>query len=350
MTESAGNAHTTVSTPELKSQLERLFTAYYGEPTTIIDLNRQPSKYRSSFALEALSLRLSSERQLEIMFKDLSWSGLTADACRAKRHASYDPLRELAVYDEVLRRHPTLGASCFGTVADSAQDRYWLFIEQFRGVELYQIGDFDVWKHVARWLAVMHASLRRTVEGNAALQARLITHEAAQQELWFRRACQSVASTHGAVASRGLKELFKLLPRLNRALSTGRPTLIHGEFYPSNIMVANTDTSWRVCAVDWEMAGLGVGLLDLAALVAGRWTAAQQQELACSYYQVISTHGEEWREVDFFETLDCCRLYIALRWLGWSDEWTAPSDHAHDWLEGAMSAGQRLMESAIRYK
>ena len=343
-----GTSNESASTLELRAELEQMLTAYYGEPVKIASLTRKPWEYRSSFALESLRVHLGARGELAVMFKDLSWSALTPEARRAKQCASYDPLREIMVYEQVLRSRPGYSAVCYGAVARPEKDRYWLFIEQLNGLELYQIGDFDAWKHVARWLAEMHTNLRAAVESHVQLRSHLIVHDAAAQELWFERACRSVARTHGAIACRRLNELSNLLPRLNRALSSRRPTLIHGEFYPSNILVAFSDTSCRIGAVDWEMAGLGVGLLDLAALVVGRWTAAQQQELAWSYYQVVITLGEEWREDDFFDTLDCCRLYIALRWLGWSDEWTAPSDHAHDWLEEAISAGRRLIESPIR--
>jgi hypothetical protein len=99
------------------------------------------------------------------------------------------------------------------------------------------------------------------------------------------------------------------------------------------------------------MAGVGVGLLDLAALIAGGWGEEQQHALAWSYLEAAHALGDKWPVDEFFETLDCCRWYIALQWLGWSEEWTAPPDHAHDWLNEALAAGKRLTQSdrAPRY-
>ena len=35
---------------------------------------------------------------------------------------------------------------------------------------------------------------------------------------------------------------------------------------------------------------------------------------------------------DFATDLDCCRLHLAVRMLGWSDDWQPPPDHARNWL------------------
>ena len=30
-------------------------------------------------------------------------------------------------------------------------------------------------------------------------------------------------------------------------------------------------------------------------------------------------------------------LLVALQWLGWSDDWTPPPEHRHDWLSEALA-------------
>lgn len=345
----ADNLPSPVATAELRQSLERVLTNYYSEPVKILDLQRQAWEYRSSFALESLKLDLGPRGELALMFKDLSWHALTHEARQAKRRAMYDPLREISVYEDVLRSRPGYGATCYGSVIEPQQDRYWLFIEQVDGQELYQIGDFAVWLHVVRWLAQMHAALRPAIEPNMELHERLIRHGAEQQELWFRRACAAVARRGDRERTHELGELSELLPKMAEALCTRPTRLIHGEFYPSNILIGPSASPWRVCPVDWEMAGFGIELLDLAALVVGRWTKEQEDALAWTYYETTRDAGEgcrqeDWREEEFFETLDYCRLYIALQWLGWSDDWTPPADHAHDWLQEAQYAAARLAD------
>ena len=56
-------------------------------------------------------------------------------------------------------------------------------------------------------------------------------------------------------------------------------TVIHGEFYPCNILIRGTGPRARVCPVDWELAAVGPGLIDLAALMTG-WDDRAQRALA----------------------------------------------------------------------
>src|SRR5262249_56494052 len=60
-------------------------------------------------------------------------------------------------------------------------------------------------------------------------------------------------------------------------------TVIHGEFYASNVLVQQTMAGLRVCPVDWEMAAVGPGLVGLAALTAGKWAGPTQARLAATY-------------------------------------------------------------------
>ena len=334
-----------VNTLDLRAALQRTMTAYYGQPVNVTDLARSPWDYRSSFALERLQVELQPGGALAVMFKDLSWQALTAEARHAKQSSSYDPLREIGVYQQILRSHPGYAPTCYGAVVDPSLDRYWLFIESIAGQELYQIGDFDVWLAVASRLAQMHAAFRSAIVANPRLIARLIKHDVQQQALSYRRASEVAAKSGDTAKTTALGELSRFLPAVAQALSARPPTLIHGEFYPSNILVAPSAGARQIYAIDWEMAGLSIGLLDLAALVAGRWSHDQQQALVSAYYETALQAGEIWQEAEFFKTLECCRLYMALRWLGNSDDWTPPPDHAHDWLNEALAAGKRLAQS-----
>jgi hypothetical protein len=97
------------------------------------------------------------------------------------------------------------------------------------------------------------------------------------------------------------------------------------------------------------MMAIGPALMDLAALTAG-WIEATQRRLARAYLAAAangrSTGVATRRPVrlprDFVTDLDCCRLHLAVRMLGWSDDWEPPRDHAHDWLVEAERISRRL--------
>jgi thiamine kinase-like enzyme len=94
--------------------------------------------------------------------------------------------------------------------------------------------------------------------------------------------------------------------------------------------------------VDWEVAGVGPGLLDLAALMAG-WAPAQQREIARSYLSALRPrYGWPPKEDAFLALLDYFQLARNVQWLGWSSQWTPPPEHARDWLGEAMHLTKRL--------
>ncbi|MBA2546284.1 MAG: phosphotransferase, partial [Solirubrobacterales bacterium] len=100
-------------------------------------------------------------------------------------------------------------------------------------------------------------------------------------------------------------------------------TLVHGELYASNVLVAEG----RVCVVDWELAGVGPGVLDVAALTTG-WPDPERSTLAEAYRSALAHLPDADR---FAAALNCASLHLAIQWLGWSSEWMPPPEHARDW-------------------
>jgi hypothetical protein len=60
-------------------------------------------------------------------------------------------------------------------------------------------------------------------------------------------------------------------------------TVIHGEFYASNVLIDDGIDGIRVCPVDWERAAIGPALIDLAALTGGNWTEEQKRDMVEEY-------------------------------------------------------------------
>jgi aminoglycoside phosphotransferase (APT) family kinase protein len=122
-----------------------------------------------------------------------------------------------------------------------------------------------------------------------------------------------------------------------------RPAFIHGEFYPSNVLVIprGDGAALNVRPLDWEMAAIGPPVVDLACLVAGRWSREQRADIADAYYREVAHEGRDvpTRE-QYLRTLHACLLHLAVQNLGWSKEWVAPTDHAHDWLGDALKLSE----------
>ena len=132
-----------------------------------------------------------------------------------------------------------------------------------------------------------------------------------------------------------------MMPRL-----AGMPgALVHGEFYASNVVVDRA--AGRVCPVDWEMAGIGPALLDVAALVSGDWSEHDRRTIASAYLNATQVEPRPSTE-RFLDDVDLCRLHHCIQWLGWSPGWVPPSDHAADWLTTAADLIDRLPDARLR--
>ena len=308
---------------------------------TVVD--RHPTPYRSSFALEELTVRLDTGVCLSLMFKDLSPRALLDGARDAKPDFLCDPRREIAVYRDLLAPHRLPAPRYYGSWVDEDRGRYWLFIERVAGVPLAEVGELAVWQAAARELASLHRRFAGTAAG-AATAAPLIRYDAAYYAQWPERAVAFLRDAQPAPSDAILRALQRLREAYGRVVAelTALPaTLLHGECYAANVLVQETPEGRRMAFVDWEMAALGPGLVDLAALTAGRWTEPERATLAAAYAEALGDGAvappDRWARA-----FECCRLHLALQQLGWSRTWSAPPHHAHDWLSEALRLAERV--------
>jgi aminoglycoside phosphotransferase (APT) family kinase protein len=306
-----------MSTAELSSAFETTLA----RPVRI--LRRTPSDYSSSFSIEELDVTFADGERMTMIFKNLSPDAILGGAREAKPDFLYAPEREIQVYRSLLSKMDSGAPKVYGAVTDPVLQRYWLFIEKVAGRPLREVGEFDLWLEAARWLARFHASADAAAARAAAPQ--LLEHDAEYYRLWLRRAHEVAGPSLDRIADRydRVIEVLLALPR----------SLIHGEFYASNILVQERAGEIRVCPVDWEMAATGPGFCDVAALASGKWSRDDQLCLVDAYHSALPEH---LRPRDFLLAFDCCQLHIALQWLGWSQSWEPPYAHAHDWLAEAL--------------
>jgi hypothetical protein len=236
---------------------------------------RHPYAYATSWPLDDVMLVRPDGSELRVLYKRYDQAPV------AKPQFICDPARETEAY--MLLAHRALGTPrCY------ASGRSWLALEKVDGVELWQRGDIAAWEAAARWVARLHREF-----ASRPLAARhLLCHD----ERFYRR-------------------WIAQLPR----------TLIHGELYASNVLVSGA----RIAAVDWEMAAIGPGVIDLAALVTG-WDSDSRRRIVAAYGEVAQAD------------LAAARLQLALQWLGWAKQWDAPAEHRRDWLAEARDAALDL--------
>lgn len=331
---------------ELRSGLERALADAGLELAGGIE--RRPYAYRTSFPLEELRVELAGEGPVTLLFKQLDWEDLEPEARIAKPRFLHDPEREPAVYATLLPQGPSGPPRFFGAVSDP--DRHWLFAERVEGRELFQVGERELWDEAARWLARFHVATAPELERHRA-GARLIDHDAAFYRRWIERAKKFAAARNGDSHAK-IARLRERHDEVIEALLTQPRTVLHGEFYASNVLVAPPNCikfsrmsmenlmqfgeGVRVAPVDWELAAAGPGLTDLAALVSG-WPRSDREALVAAYAAEPGIPPFTPRDLDF------ARLQVAVQWLGWAPpEWEPPEGQRHDWLAEALELAEEL--------
>jgi Phosphotransferase enzyme family len=306
----------------------------------ITGLRRRPYRYATSAPLEEVVVLTGEEEVGPLILKDLSRDRLIGDARDAKPEFLHEPRREVETYRGILAP-AGVGPRCFAAVAETSPPRHWLLLERVRGVELWQVGERAVWEDVARWLGGMHGRFADEVGELRSANPHLLEHTAATFRSWCDRARAAIAESpdeRGRVLATALERYGAVAD----SLAELPRTFVHGELYPSNVLVVRGERPPGVYPVDWEMAAVGPGALDLAALVGG-WSPRERESLALAYLEGLRASGGPTQELDeFVAGLSRCRLHLALQWLGWSSDWLPPEEHAHDWLGEALALSREL--------
>jgi hypothetical protein len=331
----------TIKDDELKQALQSSLRKHFNANCSITGLKREVSKYSSSFVIEELDVALDNGDRRILLFKNLGNPALLEQVQMTKPGFMSNPIREIEVYRRLLATDQMGTAECLGSVCNSQEKQFWLFLEKVNGLELYQLGDFEIWLKVARWLARFQKCFGvPTQELTSGVQ--LLKYDREFYLAWPERV---KAFLHGRSKS---VQKIKFWMNDHYEVVVDRlmelpVTLLHGDFNASNIIVQKTAQSLRICPVDWEVAALGPGLIDLAALISGNWSADQRSALAGAYLGEIQKSGQyPAGKQMFLEDLNYCQLHLAMQWLGWSRNWSPPPEHKQDWLQRAIDLTDQI--------
>ncbi len=144
--------------------------------------------------------------------------------------------------------------------------------------------------------------------------------------------------------------------------------MIHGELYPSNVLVSPDRERLRICPIDWETTSIGPIAIDLAALTTG-WPRPARRALVAAYAMAAgptsdaadgaaaegtsdraaraavaaalagtglgedAEPGATSRLDELLDDVARADVYLAVRWLGWAEGWQPPA-RAHPRLVG----------------
>jgi len=326
---------------ELRPYLDQAFADRGG----IVSCARRPYEYRTSYPLDAIVVETGNFDTLTVLYKDLRWGALPPAVKAAKPKFLYNPRREITVYRDLIGGIWAPGdPDRFVAIEDDDRGYFGFIMPQADGRELYQHGDLTAWQDAARWLAEWHQMWQPEVlRLPAQIAAQLINYNRDFLVQWRTRAWEFRAHRISASTRVQLSEIVRQHERAVDLLVGLPVTLVHGEFYASNVFVEDSvGPPYVVEPVDWELAGIGPGLLDLAALTSGKWTAEERAKIVAAYCDVWARDSGTVIHADFAQQFLAARLHLAVQWLGWSETWQPPAHQQHDWFAEAVNVAAEL--------
>ena len=274
-------------------------------------VEREFNPNRSSFLTEVLTCRDEAGE----VFKLLAKYGDRYAGRNQTWHEGHGQRLGVAYEANAYRRLPKIpGADTarYFATGDRAQGS-WLFIEYLDGS--YSLPLFhdpeEAIRLASTWLAHFHRECEQVVAESGLPWLRV--YDRNYFAGWADRFAQyvDVVEEDYSWASDLASALFPAL----EPLLQGPTTVVHGEFYPNNVLVFDD----RIYPVDWETVALGAGELDLASLI-DNWPA-EICEVALDIY--AETRWGNAEQPGFRDRIELARVYQDLRWLGDRRERTA---------------------------
>ncbi len=283
---------------ELSATLTSLLTrtAALDGPLTVV--HRQ-TVVQGTFPKEIVTCRLHDGRTRRLLCK--YEAGYNHNAHGHRRGVAH----EVAVYQQVLQPLGVSAPRVYGVHTDAGGGGLWLVLEYLessmyvsRAVEPEAIG------LAARWIGQFHTAAQERLQ--ATPMPFLEPYSEGYYLGWAQRTWHYLR--RHLQPSAWLEQLCKRFPESVTALLSASPTVVHGEYYPGNVLWCEG----TIYPVDWESTVLAAGEIDLASLVE-RWPQEIVRECE-RIYQIA-----RWPEgaPDGFERrLWAARLYLQFRWLG----------------------------------
>jgi len=237
---------------------------------------------------------------------------------------------ETEVYRYVLQPLPFSVPKFYGSYNDGATNDTWLILGYVEpSLRLASGPQPETMLRAAEWIARFHAANEARV--SLATLAFMNRYDSEYYLGWTRRTSLFAASLHHrfpwlTALSESFEESFDIL-------LSAAPTVVHGEYYPHNVLLSDG----VIYPLDWESAAVAAGEIDLATL-----TEAWNPEIVrlCE----LEYRRARWPDSspgDFQRRLAAARLYLCFRWLGEQREWTLSEDNRF-YFEQMLSLGKQL--------
>lgn len=276
----------------------------------LVSILREENEYSRSHASEIVGCRFAdgSERRVFLKYMAVLEEGHRDHGMRGG--LAYEAL----VYSRVLR--DTIRPAFFG-IHTAGNGALWLVLECLDDTVPLDLADDDsAILRAAAWLGKFHAAQERRVATEVPPGIRI--YDADFCRGWARRTNEFAGEWHRRAP--WLAGVCADFDRVIEVLLSAPRTVVHGEFYPHNILYR----AGEIFTVDWESAAIGAGEIDLVALTEG-WPLETETDCQREYGNARWPSGAP----DLFDhRIAAARVYMHLRWMGEHPGWTEQEEDA----------------------
>ena len=287
-------------------------------------LDRTPAIYASTYPSEIVTCQRGNQREFKLYCKYMA--GLSYDSYGHRGGVPY----EIEVYRHVLQPLPISVPKFYGSYNDVATGDTWLIIGYVdRSLRLAKGPQPETMLRAARWIGRFHAANQPRISLDTL--SFLNTYDSEYYLGWVCRTSLFAGSLHQCFP--WLRTLSECFEECFEILLSAAPTVIHGEYYPHNVLVSDG----VIYPLDWESAAIAAGEIDLATLTED-WGPDIVQQCALEYRR---TRWPEGSPAEFARRLAAAQLYLCFRWLGDQPNWTLAEGN-RSYFEQMRSVGEEL--------
>jgi aminoglycoside/choline kinase family phosphotransferase len=227
---------------------------------------------------------------------------------------------ETRIYRDILAKVTTRVVPYLGHYEEPGSEAVWLFLEFLGDAPTIHLTTtpFENLIRAARWIGDFHAQTEALLED--AQPGFLNEYDRTYFTGWARRTTEYAGRWHSR--HKWLQQACERFEEVSELLLEPAQCIIHGEYYPKNILISND----VICPVDWESAAIAAGEIDLASLT-DRWPDEIERRCELAYCDA------RWNgcapDQAFRDRLSAARIYLHLRWLGTNVETTTDKERGH---------------------
>jgi hypothetical protein len=305
-----------------RAALDRVVEAQLGRSVRVVSVCSEPSRFATASPAEIVTVGLGDGSRFRLFVKRLDPD---PSGNPDKRRRDREPL----VYRRLLAGRGLPVPAFYSAYPGSGSGRHELFLEYIDDWNLKYHG-LDHWYGAARALARLHAHFASRQEELD--DADFLLHlDSAYFRAWALRAVQAVAGASTQLGGK-LESALRRHDQIAGLLAEQPATLVHNDLAPKNVIADTSTAPARIFFVDWEMAGAGCGLLDLAHLKHGL-ERPEEQALCAAYQGELRALRMPCDRDDFRRLLAACDLQNTLYRLAHIRAWGLPPETAERWDE-----------------